>query len=63
VSYIGESYLRGDSVVKDKVNRIRVQFIVEWPKDLLKVFSAPLKRLFSALIKQIVLWIKTWPRL
>lgn len=52
-------------MAKDKVNRIRVQLIVDWPKDLFKAFGIPFKRLISALtdlINQIYLWLKgPWP--
>ena len=52
-------------MAKDRVNRIRVQFIIEWPKGLLRVFGAPLKKLLSTLadlICQVMLWLKgSWP--
>jgi hypothetical protein len=53
-------------MAKDKMNRIRVQLIIDWPKDLFKTFGAPLKRLINTLadlINQIYLWFRTWPRL
>jgi len=52
-------------MAKDKLNKIRIQFIVEWPKDLFKTFGIPLKKLFSTfeeLIHQVILWFKSpWP--
>jgi len=51
-------------MAKDKMNKIRVQFIIEWPKGLLRIFGTPLKRLLSTLadlIDQVILWFKTWP--
>ncbi len=53
-------------MAKDNVNRIRIQFTIEWPKDLLKTFGTPLRRLINNLadlLHQIYLWLKIWPRL